>query len=278
MEVLSLTTLVGNDVLLATSSQDGQIQLFKFTENSIDSSKYSVKTSRSKYNVTLETILTGHEGWVYSVHWSPSNTLKLLSSSIDKTIIIWEYDESVNYWLETTRLGEVGGNTLGFYGAEFGPDGKSIIAHSYHGAFHLWNYDETSNNWDPRVTMGGHFGEVIDVAWESSGEFLVSASYDQTTRVHAPWHCENKVVPPNKYILHFFKIIAFQVTWHEMARPQVHGYDLNSLAMLSRYKFVSCAEEKVIRAFQAPNNFIQNFKKLCDIKEDSAGNVLIITI
>lgn len=40
------------------------------------------------------------------------------------------------------RVGEVGGNTLGLYGGMFAPDGRSIIAHGYQGAFHQWSLDE----------------------------------------------------------------------------------------------------------------------------------------
>lgn len=47
-----------------------------------------------------------------------------------------------------------------------------------------------------------------------------------------------------------------------MARPQVHGYNMSSVAMLSSLSFVSSAEEKVIRAFQAPSNFIENMIQL----------------
>lgn len=36
------------------------------------------------------------------------------------------------------RVGEVGGNTLGFFDCQFSPDGSMIIAHAFHGAFHLW--------------------------------------------------------------------------------------------------------------------------------------------
>ena len=35
-------------------------------------------------------------------------------------------------------MGEVGGNTLGFYGCDFGPDGEHVISHGFQGAFHLW--------------------------------------------------------------------------------------------------------------------------------------------
>ena len=35
-------------------------------------------------------------------------------------------------------MGDVGGNSLGLYGAVFAPDGKYILAHGYQGSFHLW--------------------------------------------------------------------------------------------------------------------------------------------
>lgn len=62
----------------------------------------------------------------------------------------------------------------------------------------------------------------------------------------------------------------FQVSWHELARPQVHGYDIQCLAILSRYQYASGAEEKVVRLFKAPGNFIENFQRICGIKEDNA--------
>lgn len=71
--------------------------------------------------------------------------MKLLSSSLDKSIIIWEPDNSSGVWLESVRVGEVGGNTLGFYGSKFSPDGQSIVGHGYQGSFHLWTYSDVSN-------------------------------------------------------------------------------------------------------------------------------------
>jgi elongator complex protein 2 len=42
------------------------------------------------------------------------------------------------------RVGEVGGNTLGFYGGVFNPTGEKILAHSYQGSLHMWKKDESS--------------------------------------------------------------------------------------------------------------------------------------
>ena len=38
------------------------------------------------------------------------------------------------------RVGDVGGNTLGFYGAVFDPTADTIVGHDYQGSLHVWNY------------------------------------------------------------------------------------------------------------------------------------------
>lgn len=35
-------------------------------------------------------------------------------------------------------MGDVGGNALGYYGCAFSPNGDSVIAHGYQGAFQMW--------------------------------------------------------------------------------------------------------------------------------------------
>lgn len=61
--------------------------------------------------------------------------------------------------------------------------------------------------------------------------------------------------------------------WHEVARPQVHGYDMASLALVAATTFASAAEEKVIRVFKAPHNFITNFCNITgvEIAGDTSG-------
>lgn len=76
----------------------------------------------------------------------------------------------------------------------------------------------------------------------------MNTSLDQTTRIHGPipsLHNEGRT----------------QI-WHELARPQVHGYDIVGVQFLDALRFVSIADEKVIRVFEAPREFVEVVKNL----------------
>ncbi|CAK9809067.1 Elongator complex protein 2 [Anthophora quadrimaculata] len=79
--------------------------------------------------------------------------------------------------------------------------------------------------------------------------FLITASADQTTRIHAPW--KNGTIE----------------FWHEIGRPQVHGYDISCLVMLTPYMFASGAEEKVVRIFTAPITFKNCLMKIANVDD-----------
>lgn len=254
------------DILLASSSQDTFIRLWKISKKVkeviksneiIQIEERTFTLENEKFTLSLESVLQGHENWVYSVHWNrhpETKYLQLLSSSMDKSMIIYSYDKEMEMWVEKVRVGEVGGNTLGFYGGKFHPNGKSIIGVGFQGSLHMWHQNE--NMWSPGVIQSGHFREVKDLAWEPQGSFLLSTSMDQTTRIHGCWN---------------------NSTYHEIARPQVHGYDMQCLTVLSRYKFASAAEEKIVRIFQAPGNFVENFRNLVKSKDsnDSEGDEIL---
>ncbi|XP_059365685.1 elongator complex protein 2 isoform X1 [Carassius carassius] len=217
-----------------------------------------------EFAVTLETVLAGHENWVYGVHWQPpcvkgdlvEQPLKLLSASMDKTMILWGPEEDSGMWVELVRVGEVGGNTLGFYGCQMSPDGFMILAHAFHGALHLWHCDSNQGEWRPSVVISGHFGTVQDLSWDPEGEFIITVGSDQTTRLFTPWTRKG----------------CSEITWHEISRPQIHGYDMQCLTMVGRFQFVSGADEKVLRVFKAPRNFVENFANIsCTSMEKLLG-------
>uniref|UniRef100_A0A8D0HEF3 Elongator complex protein 2 n=1 Tax=Sphenodon punctatus TaxID=8508 RepID=A0A8D0HEF3_SPHPU len=266
------------DLYLARCAQDCLIRIWKlhaisasFVEKKNDDTirlKENVFTMKNKnfdttYAVSLESVLAGHENWVCAVHWQPSifkgkksiqQPMGLLSASMDKTIIMWAPDEESGVWLEKVRVGEVGGNTLGFLDCQFSPDGSMMLAHAFHGALHLWKQE--SREWMPAVVISGHFNSVQDVKWDPEGEFVITVGADQTTRIFAPWKKKH------------------QVTWHEIARPQVHGYDLQCVVMTGRFQFVSGADEKVLRVFTAPRNFVENFSSITGVSVEKLLNEL----
>ncbi|KAG8572028.1 hypothetical protein GDO81_011889 [Engystomops pustulosus] len=270
----------GQNMYLASCAQDSLIRIWKIFPKSENKSqkldeedegnyiklKENLLTVKEKgeeftYAVTLESVLAGHENSVYAVHWQPSfmkdgsivQPMSLLSASMDKTMILWEPDEETGVWLEQVRVGEVGGNTLGFYGCQFSPDKSMILAHAFHGALHLWSRNpEKHEEWIPQVVMSGHFNGVQGLRWDPEGEFIITVGTDQTTRLFAPWKRSGQR----------------QVTWHEIARPQVHGYDMQCIAMIGRFQYVSGADEKVLRVFSATRNFIENFSRISNISVD----------
>jgi elongator complex protein 2 len=172
--------------------------------------------------------------------------MRLLSASMDRTMVLWEPDEQSGIWIERVRVGEVGGNQLGFFGCQFGPNSTFILSHGYNGAFHLWKRvsEDSIDDWEPVITVSGHFDEARDVAWDPSGTYIVSVSKDQTSRLFAIWQHDGR--------------------WHELARPQVHGFDMSCLAFQPnvRHRIISCSEEKVVRVFDAPKSFVENLARL----------------
>ncbi|XP_033762660.1 elongator complex protein 2-like [Pecten maximus] len=276
IRAVDFTTDDNGDLLLASAAQDHFIRIWRIAQReagddvvrmvkelSIDEeikmreNTFSFKGTSGPmtFALSLDSILSGHDNWIYSVRWQPPEVtdsgyhqpMRLLSASMDKTMILWKPDLDTGVWVEEVRVGEVGGNTLGFYGGMFSPRGNAIIAHGYQGAFHHWSYDKVRESWQPLVTTSGHFGAVQDLSWDpSDGQYVVSVSLDQTTRLHAPWVKSGQ-----------------QTSWFEIARPQVHGYDLQCVAVVHKYSMATGADEKVVRAFEAPRNFIQNFCSIC---------------
>ena len=83
---------------------------------------------------------------------------------------------------------------------------------------------------------------------------------DQTTRIHA-------ALPTNK------GNDESMLSWHEVGRPQVHGYDLVGVVSLDPLRFISVADEKVARVFGAPRGFVQTMRGLgaVDLNVDEVG-------
>lgn len=256
-------------LMLASSSQDFLIRVYAIepTKDETEVHQQSFSVDDHKFTINLDTVLAGHEGWVNGVKWylePEDQKLYLLSSSMDKTIILWEQLDSA--WNEKHRLGEVGGNSIGFIGCSI-EDGF-ICAYAYTGAIHIWRRNNAAADvdgddnrqvasWVPSIPVTGHFNEVSDLVWEPQGEYFLTCSVDQTTRLHSYWaNAEDGAV-----------------TWHEIARPQIHGYDLKCLAMTGRGGFVSGADEKVLRVFEASRLWIESIQQISGLELHLPGDM-----
>ncbi|WCJ24465.1 Elongator complex protein 2 [Euphorbia peplus] len=275
-------------ILLVSSSQDKGIRIWKmalrgslanctsmYKKEDISLASYIegpvLVAGSSTYQISLESLLIGHEDWVYSVEWQPPLTTSadrgtyhqpqsILSASMDKTMMIWQPEKKTGIWMNVVTVGELSHSALGFYGGHWSSDGKSIVAHGYGGSFHMWkNVGIDMDNWQPQKVPSGHFSAVTDIVWARSGEYVLSVSHDQTTRVFAPWKNEE--------------------SWHEISRPQIHGHDMNCACIIQgkgNHRFVSGADEKVARVFEAPLSFLktlnhttsQNSNLHNDVEED----------
>lgn len=145
--------------------------------------------SLRKYNVTLEALLLGHEGWVTDLHWSPlssSDSPVLLTTSADNSMIIWSPDTASAIWLNRHRFGEMGGRGLALFGALWGKDGKDVLAGGWNGGWSRWSRAIGANeadvgpvdgSWEPTVGVTGHTGEVTSITWDPKQEYLISVRY-----------------------------------------------------------------------------------------------------
>ena len=110
---------------------------------------------------------------------------------------------------------------------------------------------------DPCIT--GHFRSVEDMAWDpNNGEYLLTTSSDQTTRLWTEVPVSND---------------PGQCRWVEVGRPQVHGYDMTSIVCIGgqdnstdngepSHRFVSGADEKVLRVFDAPSSTLRVLRSI----------------
>ncbi|TVY73321.1 Elongator complex protein [Lachnellula suecica] len=278
LEFARETDTPDSDLLLSSASQDKYLRLWRIHQGKelpaaaasadpslgafIPGKALSNKAHRFKaqgldFSATFEALLLGHEDWIYNTKWRfGNNKLQLLSASADNSLAIWESDAATGVWVTTTRLGEISaekgsttatGSTGGFWSGLWSPSGKTVTCLGRTGSWRLWNFDSQKDRWIQGVGISGHTQSVMGIAWSKDGDYLLSTSSDQTTRLHAKWKRDG------------------QGSWHEMARPQIHGYDLNCIDSLGSSQFVSGADEKLLRVFSEPKAVANLLSKLCGI-------------
>ncbi|TFK28799.1 elongator complex protein 2 [Coprinopsis marcescibilis] len=237
-----------------------QISLKRHVLTAKSSERYTLQ-----FSVTFDALLIGHEAGVTSLHWRPktssSSTLTLLSTSTDSSLILWRPSsigkaagqEGSSIWINYQRFGDVGGQRLGgFIGGLWANSGTEALAWGWSGGWRRWRCEHNGDSSDDETwreigAISGHSGPVKGLDWSPDGDYLISTGLDQTTRIHG-------MIPST--------INTGGPAWYELARPQVHGYDLLDAVFISDLKFASIADEKVVRVFEAPRTFVESLEKL----------------
>lgn len=261
-----------NGLWLASASQDKSVRIWRISrcernrqtgskdcankfEQNLNAKVYTICAPSVTLSVTFEALLLGHEDWIYTASWSPqSATNQLLTVSADNSLIIWEPEPVSGIWLSNSRLGEISGqkgatsatgSTGGFWIGLWSPDASAVTCLGKTGSWSIWQHDRDRSFWVQRTGITGHTKAVTDLSWSHGGEYLLSSSSDQTTRLHAEWQSQQAH------------------SWHEFSRPQIHGYDLSCVESLSTTRFVSGADEKLLRVFDQPRNVAHMLERSC---------------
>ena len=271
---------VQGDLLLASASQDKYIRLWRIHQGtSLPAAKQQDDTlggfdkalsnkvhrlhfAKEEYSLTFEALLLGHDDWIFTLSWNQSKDyLRLLSASADNSVSIWQPEINSGIWLPTARLGEISsqkgsttatGSTGGFWIGLWSSDGDSLISLGRTGSWRRWKFDEQQDKWVQAPGISGHVKDVRGIAWAKDGSYLLSTSADQTTRLYAEWKRGSKR------------------SWHEFARPQIHGYDLNCIDTMGQGQFVSGADEKLLRVFDEPAAVAEILEKLSGVRPASS--------
>jgi elongator complex protein 2 len=275
-----------SDLLLASASQDKYIRLWRLHQGeelptassalndpalgglvkSLSNKAHWLESAKSKYSITFEALLLGHEDWIYQASWRHrEEKLQLLTTSEDNSLAIWESDPNSGVWVCITRLGEISaqkgstsatGSAGGFWIGLWSPDGNSVVSLGRTGSWRKWTYSATEDMWTQQVATTGHVREVRGVSWSRDGSYLLTTGSDQTTRLFSQWKREDA-----------------STSWHEFSRPQIHGYDLNCVDAVSNTQFITGADEKLLRVFDEPKGVAEMLDRLCAIKTSGSAEL-----
>ncbi|MGD9977558.1 MAG: caspase family protein [Bacteroidales bacterium] len=126
--------------------------------------------SKAQIDENINT-LAGHQGWVYSVSFSP-NGQYALSASTDNTLKLWEVNTGKCIRTFTGHTNVVGTKA-------FSPDGRLALSGSDDKTIKLWDI----NTGNCLKTFTGHTSYVNSVAFSPDGKFAISGSTDNTLKL-----------------------------------------------------------------------------------------------
>eukprot|EP01083_Nonionella_stella_P293924 999450_1 len=136
--------------------------------------------------------LKGHSGWVTSIATSLEAPDMVLSSSRDKSIIMWTLtrgaDDPEVYGYPQKRLN---GHSHFVQDVSISSDGQFALSGSWDGTLRLWDL----NNGQSTRRFVKHTKDVLSVAFSADNRQIVSGSRDKTINL---WNTWSKIASPSR--------------------------------------------------------------------------------
>jgi WD40 repeat protein len=130
--------------------------------------------------------LAGHTGALVSAEFSADGQY-VVTASDDATARVWHWNSAAKDSPVILR-----GHTAGLHSAEFSPDGRYVVTSSQDGTARVWKpetnrYVAELNKKSAEVTaiavLRGHSGDLWRATYSPDGQYILTASEDQTARV-----------------------------------------------------------------------------------------------
>lgn len=127
--------------------------------------------------LTLRGTLKGHNGWVTQIATTPQAPDTILSSSRDKSIIVWDLTkDDMNYGVPKRSLH---GHNHFVSDVVMSSDGHFALSGSWDSTLRLWDVESGKST----RRFVGHTKDVMAVAFSSDNRQIVSGSRDKTIKL-----------------------------------------------------------------------------------------------